>query len=106
MTPPDAMVFELRQRVTAAMLQVGLLVRTNSFEDFSVRLDALEHEFGLISVLMGALVARDGRNDESMEPDGRTALVSVERIFRPATRWSADLIGLNEAAYAQTDRTH
>lgn len=104
-TPPDALVLELRQRLTAAMLQAGLLIRTDSHAELSVRSDALEHEAGLISVLAEALVARDGRNDGHVEPDGLTALVRVERIRRPATLWPAGLTGLDGAACARTDRT-
>ncbi|MEO6875157.1 MAG: hypothetical protein ABI222_10085, partial [Opitutaceae bacterium] len=66
---------------------------------------ALEHEFGLIAVLLEALVARDGQNDERLEPDGLIAHVRVERTREPATRSSAGLIGLDGVAYAPMDRS-
>ncbi len=75
----DALIFELRQRLTAATLQAGLLVRTNCYAEISLRLDALEREFALIAVLAAALVARTGRIEERWDRAGCTALVSLEQ---------------------------
>ncbi len=75
----DALIFELRQRLTAATLQAGLLVRTNCYAETSLRLDALACEFALIAVLAEALFARTGRIDERWDRAGCTAIVGLEQ---------------------------
>ena len=79
-TPQDSLVFELKQRMTAAMLQVGLLLRTDCYADASLRMDAIEREFNVISVLVEAIITRTGQSDDSFQRAGLAAIVSVEQL--------------------------